>query len=320
MGSARPVLKYPVIVGPTAGGKTALSIALCREYERRGLPAGHAVAADAYQIYTGMDIGTAKPTAEERAQAEHHLIDMVDPNERFTVADWLEHADAVTDRLISDGIHPVIVGGTNLYIQTFLDGMFSAPEPSDEVMAQVQGMEQSERRAKLLEVDPEAHERIDSNDLRRTRRALAVFLQTGTPITELQRQWDQEDHARSGAVLVGLHWPSEEINPRINARVKQMIEMGLVEEARSLWESGKLGEQASQAIGYKQLIEHFEGRCSLDDAIERIKIDTRRFAKNQRTWLKRFRGRRVGSIWIDAPGRDADTMSRDIVDRLLEAE
>lgn len=316
MVSAKPVEKYPIIVGPTAGGKTGLSIALCREYERRGLPAGHAVVADAYQIYKGMNIGTAKPTAEERAAAEHHLIDLVDPSERFTVADWLEHAESVTSGLISEGIHPVIVGGTNLYIQTFLDGMFSAPEPSDEVMAQVEGMEQAERRAKLLEVDPEAHERIDSNDLRRTRRALAVFLQTGTPITDLQRQWDQEDHARPGAVLVGLHWPSEEINPRINARVKQMIEMGLVDEARGLWDSGKLGEQASQAIGYKQLIEHFEGRCTLDEAIERIKIDTRRFAKNQRTWLKRFRGRRADSIWIDAVGRDPVEMAGEIVDRL----
>lgn len=316
MASTRPVLKYPVIVGPTAGGKTALSIALCREYERRGYPAGHAIAADAYQIYHGMDIGTAKPTSEERAAAEHHLIDMVDPSERFTVADWLTHAETVTGRLISNGIHPVIVGGTNLYIQTFLDGMFSAPEPSDEVMVQVESMEQPERRSKLLEVDPEAHERIDSNDLRRTRRALAVYLQTGTPITELQRQWDQEDHARPGAVLVGLHWASEEINPRINARVKQMIETGLVEEARGLWGSGRLGEQASQAIGYKQLIEHFEGRCQLDDAIERIKIDTRRFAKNQRTWLKRFRGRRQDSIWIDAAEVGVDELCERILMKL----
>lgn len=316
MVSAKPVIKYPVIVGPTAGGKTALSIALCREYERRGLPAGHAVAADAYQIYKGMDIGTAKPTAEELAAAEHHLIDLVDPSERFTVADWLEHAELVTSGLIGQGIHPVIVGGTNLYIQTFLDGMFNAPEPSDEVMSTVEAMEQAERRAKLLEVDPEAHERIDSNDLRRTRRALAVFLQTGTPITELQRQWNQEDHARSGAVLVGLHWPSEEINPRINSRVKLMIEMGLVDEAHGLWESGKLGEQASQAIGYKQLIEYFENRCSLDEAIERIKIDTRRFAKNQRTWLKRFRGRRSDSIWIESHDRDLAVMAGKIVDHL----
>jgi tRNA dimethylallyltransferase len=115
-----------------------------------------------------------------------------------------------------------------------------------------------------------------------------------------------------------LHWESELINPRINQRVKQMVEMGLVEEVRALWESGKLGEQSSQAIGYKQLIEHFEHRCTLDEAIERIKIDTRRFAKNQRTWLKRFRGRRAGSIWIDTADRDPYTMAQEIVDRLLD--
>ena len=311
---------YPVIVGPTAGGKTALGVALCKEYARRGLPMGEVVTADAYQIYRGMDIGTAKPTTEEMEGVPHHLLNLVDPSERFTVADWIDRAGPMVDGLVGEGVHPVVVGGTNLYIQTFLDGMFSAPEPSDAVMAEVESMEQPERRAKLLEVDPEAHERIDSNDLRRTRRALAVYLQTGTPITELQRQWDQSDHARPGAVLVGLHWPSEMINPRINQRVKLMIESGLIEEVRALWESGVLGEQSSQAIGYKQLIEHFEKRCSLDEAIERIKIDTRRFAKNQRTWLKRFRGRRSGSIWIDAPDQDAVTMAREIVDRLMDAE
>jgi len=312
------VNRYPVIVGPTAGGKTALAVALCREYARRGLPMGQAVTADAYQIYRGMDIGTAKPTAEEMDGTVHHLIDIVDPGPRFTVADWLTMADDLVGRLVGDEIPPVIVGGTNLYIQTFLDGMFTAPEPSDGVMAQVEGMDQPERRAKLLEVDPEAHERIDSNDLRRTRRALAVYLQTGTPISDLQRQWDAEDHARDGAVLVGLHWASEDINPRINARVKIMIEMGLVEEARALWESGVLGEQSSQAIGYKQLIEHFENRCTLDEAIERIKIDTRRFAKNQRTWLKRFRGRRSGggSIWIDAAGVETSELCDQIFERL----
>lgn len=308
--------RYPVIVGPTAGGKTALAVALCQEYARRGMPMGEAVTADAYQIYRGMDIGTAKPTTEEMDGTVHHLIDIVEPSERFTVADWLGRADDLVGRLIGGGVHPVVVGGTNLYIQTFLDGMFTAPEPSDAVMAEVAGMEQVERRAKLLEVDPEAHERIDSNDLRRTRRALAVYLQTGTPITALQRQWDQEDHARPGAVLVGLHWSAEDINPRINQRVKLMVEMGLVEEARALWESGVLGEQSSQAIGYKQLIGYFENECTLDEAIERIKIDTRRFAKNQRTWLKRFRGRRNESIWIEAAGVDPVEMAREILERL----
>jgi len=312
------VFRYPVIVGPTAGGKTALAVALCQEYARRGLPTGEAVTADAYQIYRGMDIGTAKPTAEEMAGTTHHLIDIVEPGDRFTVADWLGRADDVAGRLIGDGIAPVVVGGTNLYIQTFMDGMFTAPEPSGLVMAQVEQMEQAERRAKLFEADPEAHDRIDSNDLRRTRRALAVYLQTGTPISQLQKQWDAEDHARPGAVLVGLHWSAEEINPRINARVKLMIEMGLVKEARALWDSDTLGGQASQAIGYKQLIEHFENRCTLDEAIERIKIDTRRFAKNQRTWLKRFRGRRSGggSIWIDAAGVGVGEICEQIFDRL----
>ena len=312
------ITHYPVIVGPTAGGKTALAVALCKAYQQRGMPLGQAITADAYQIYRGMNIGTAKPTPEEMAGTAHHLIDIADPTHRFTVADWLTKADDLVNDLLSNGTPPVIVGGTNLYIQTFLDGMFTAPEPSQAVMEEVEYMDQPQRRAKLLEIDPEAHERIDSNDLRRTRRALAVYLQTGTPITELQRQWDAIDHARPGAVLVGLHWAAEDINPRINRRVKLMVEAGLVEEARTLWEAGKLGEQSSQAIGYKQLIEHFERRCTLDEAIERIKIDTRRFAKNQRTWLKRFRGRRSGggSIWIDAAGNDTQQLCDQILDHL----
>ncbi len=312
------ITHYPVIVGPTAGGKTALAVALCKAYEQRGMPLGHAITADAYQIYKGMDIGTAKPTKEELAGTTHHLIDIADPADRFTVADWLTKADDLVNDLLTSGTPPVIVGGTNLYIQTFLDGMFTAPEPSQAVMEEVESMSKPERRAKLLEIDPEAHERIDANDLRRTRRALAVYLQTGTPITELQRQWDATDHARPGAVLVGLHWTAEDINPRINQRVKLMVEAGLVEEARTLWEAGKLGEQSSQAIGYKQLIEHFERRCTLDEAIERIKIDTRRFAKNQRTWLKRFRGRRSGggSIWIDAAGIDTQELCEQIFERM----
>ena len=313
----KPITRYPVIVGPTAGGKTALAVALCKAYEQRGYQTGQVVTADAYQIYKGLDIGTAKPTPEEMQGVPHHLLNIVEPTDRFTVADWLDRADPLVDQLASEHTHPVVVGGTNLYIQTFLNGMFTAPEPTKDIMDRVESMSQPDRRAKLLEADPQACDRIDPNDLRRTRRALAVFMQTGTPITELQRQWDQTDHSRPGAVLVGLHWPSEAINPRINQRVKLMIEHGLVEEVRALWESGKLGEQSSQAIGYKQLIEHFERRCSLDQAFERIKIDTRRFAKNQRTWLKRFRAKKIDSIWIDPQSTDIDTMSADIIDQLF---
>ena len=304
-----------MIVGPTAGGKTALGVELAKNLRTPDDQPGQVVTADAYQIYTDLLIGTAKPTIEEREGIEHHLLDLVDLKARFTVHDWLSLADPLVSDLQNRSITPVIVGGTNLYIKAFLDGLFQAPEPSDAIKAQVDQMPQPERRAKLEQVDPEAHARIDSADIRRTRRALEVFLQSGTPITELQRQWDQDKPTRPEAVLVGLDWPVEAINARINQRVKIMVEQGLVEEARAIFDADGFGEQSREAIGYKQLIAHFEGRCSLDEAIERIKIDTRRFAKNQRTWLKRLRVR-AGTIWINAQGRDAADIASEVVERM----
>ena len=271
--------------------------------------------ADAYQIYTDLHIGTAKPTIEEREGIEHHLIDLVELKDRFTVHDWLHRADPLVHALQNDNITPVVVGGTNLYIKAFLDGLFEAPEPSDEVKLRVESMTQPDRRAMLEEVDPEAHARIDGADIRRTKRALEIYLETGTPITTLQRQWDQDKPTRPEAVLIGLDWSVEAINARINKRVKIMIEQGLVEEARALFDADAFGEQSREAIGYKQLIAHFEGRCSLDDAIERIKIDTRRFAKNQRTWLKRLRVR-PGTIWVSAEGRSASEIADEVVERM----
>jgi len=310
--------RYPVIVGPTAGGKSALAVALCRAIERETGAGAEIVTADAFQIYRGMDIGTATPTPEQRAGIEHHLVDIVDPGERFSVRDWLDRAGPRVESMRARGAVPVVVGGTNLYIQAFLDGMFDAPEPDEGTLDAIRAMTQRERREELARVDPDAHARIDPSDERRTIRALAVYEQTGTPISELQRQWDSTDTSRPGATLVGLHWSPELINARINARVKEMIARGLIEEARALWEARAFGPQSSRALGYRQLIEHFEGRTPLDDAVERIKIETRRFAKNQRTWLKRFRARR-GALWIDAPGPDPDTLARRIAGWLTRA-
>ena len=307
--------RYPVLVGPTAGGKTALGVELAKRLVREDGQPGQVVTADAYQIYTDLNIGTAKPTIVERGGIEHHLIDIVDLKDRFTVHDWLNRANPIVDRLWTNAFTPVVVGGTNLYIKAFLDGLFEAPEPSDEIKQRVEAMPQPERRAMLAEADPEAHARIDGADIRRTKRALEVYLQTGTPITQLQAQWDREKPTRPEAVLVGLDWAVEAINARINKRVKLMIEDGLVEEARALFEADAFGDQSREAIGYKQLIAHFEGRCSLDEAIERIKIDTRRFAKNQRTWLKRLRARE-GSIWVPAEGRDAPDIAAEVVERM----
>ncbi|MFT5423214.1 MAG: tRNA dimethylallyltransferase [Phycisphaerales bacterium] len=296
----------PVIVGPTAGGKSALAMELARVLAAQGRPA-ELVSADAFQIYRRMDIGTAKPSAEEQAAVRHHLIDLIDlaepagSAEPFTVHDWLGLANELTADLLARGITPIVVGGTNLYVKAYLEGLFDAPEPSEAIRAQVAAMPQAERRTVLQDADPEAFGRIHAADERRTGRALEVFLQTGTPISELQQQWDRAKSLRPGVQLIGLDWPIEAINRRINARVKGMVEAGLVEEVRGLWEAGLFGGQAGEAIGYKQLIPHFEGgpdAPALEACIERIKIETRRLGKNQRTWLKRFRAV-PGARWFE---------------------
>jgi tRNA dimethylallyltransferase len=301
---------YPVIVGPTAGGKTALAVEVALEFNRaRGRPGAEVISADSMLIYRGLDIGAAKPTLDERRGVPHHLIDIAEPTERFTVHDWLRAATRVIAEVQSRGSVPVVVGGTHLYVKSLLDGLFEGPGEDPALRERLRALPPQELRERLERADPAAAARLHPNDLRRTIRALEVFELTGTPISEHQKQWDRGRAAageeKPAPRLIGLDWPSELLNPRINARVKKMISDGLVEEARSLWLSNRLGPQAREGLGYKQLIAHFEGRCSLEDAVEEIKIETRRFAKNQRTWLRRLRTT-PGSVWIDAATTPVD--------------
>lgn len=279
------------------------------------------LSADAFQVYRAMDIGTAKPSAAERAAVPHHLIDIRDPTEPFTVDEWLHDAEARIGEIRARGGTPLVVGGTHLYVKALLEGLFEGPPPDADLRAELQQEAPETLRAELERIDPAAAARLHPNDLRRTIRAIEVFRQTGTPISQWQRQWDAS--RRDDAQLVVLHWPTERINQRINARVREMIGQGLVEEARALWEAGRLGPQAREAIGYRQLIEHFEGRSSLDDAIERIKIETRRFAKNQRTWLRRLivaPSNAPQSIQIDASNITPLEIAQTIVQQLFESD
>lgn len=276
-----------LILGPTAGGKTALATALAQ-----ALPGGgECISADSMQVYRGMDIGTAKPSAAERAAAPHHLLDLIDPREDgFTVDRWLELAEQAIAAIRGRGGWPIVVGGTNLYVQALLYGMFEGPPADAALRAELEAATLEQLRMRLEQVDPAAAERIHRNDRRRTVRALEVFAATGRPISEHQRQWFNEDHPpRQDVRIVGLDYSVESINRRINARVKAMMAEGFLEEVGTLAGNGSLGRQAREALGYKQLLAHLNGECSLEDAIEQIKIRTRRFAKQQRTWLRRFR-------------------------------
>ena len=299
-----------LIVGPTAGGKTRLSIDLAN-----ALPGGgECIGCDSMQVYRGMDIGTAKPTPAERAQAPHHLIDIADPAEAgsdgFSVDRWLALANETIADVRRRGKWPIVVGGTNLYVQALLVGLDPVPPPDDALRAELQALDATELRARLERIDPDAASRIHPNDRKRTIRAIEVFKSTGRRLGDLQTQWERPQ-TRNDITLIGLEYPPEVINPRINARVKQMIDEGLVDEVQALYNGGRLGPQAREALGYKQIIDHLEGRSTLAEAIEQVKIRTRRFAKQQRTWLRRFRPHQP-SNWIDAANCDSQTIAHQV--------
>lgn len=300
-----------LILGPTAGGKTRLAIDLANAI------GGECLCADSMQVYRGMDIGTAKPTPEEQAEVPHHLLDIADPAEAgFTVDTWLSRAQDTIELVRSLGRYPIVVGGTNLYVKALLYGLFEGPEPDAELRRQLQSMDEDQLRARLKQVDPQAAERIHRNDRKRTIRAIEVFEQTGKPLSEHQSQWEAGS-PRDDARIIGIEYPVEQINQRINTRVRQMIAAGLVDEVRQLHEADLLGPQAREALGYKQIIEHLQGRCSLEEAIEQIKIRTRRYAKQQRTWLRQFRVY-PGSLWLDAAMLDPPAMLKKAIEALTE--
>jgi tRNA dimethylallyltransferase len=283
-----------LILGPTAGGKTALSIALAE-----ALPGGgEIVTADSMQVYRGMDIGTAKPTAEERRGVPHHLLDLVEPSdESFSVERWLGLAEEAIAGIRARGRWPLVVGGTNLYVKALVFGLDQAPGPDEAVRAELLSLSREERRRRLEAADPASAERIHPRDDRRTIRALEVHAAGGPRLSELQQSWSGPPR-REDLVILGLDWPVDAINRRINRRVHEMMDAGLLEEVQGLLASPGLGEQARQALGYRQLVHHLEAAADrgpgaaarLSEAVEQIKIRTRRYAKQQRTWLRRFRG------------------------------
>jgi tRNA dimethylallyltransferase len=280
MKEMRPII---LILGPTAGGKTALSVALAN-----ALPGGgECIIADSMQVYRGMDIGTAKPTSQEQLDAVHHLIDIANPAEDgFTVDSWLSKAEESIREIRSRSKWPIVVGGTNLYVQSLLFGLFDGPDCDLEKREALQKESNVLLQERLNALDPEAAERIHINDKRRLIRAIEVGEATGAPLSSLQTQW-AGPMPREDVLMIGLTWPVKTINRRINSRVRAMFDSGLLEEVETLKE--QLGQQASEALGYKQLLAHFRGECTLDESHERIKILTRRYAKQQRTWLRRFK-------------------------------
>lgn len=299
-----------IICGPTASGKTAVAVALCRALD------GEVISADSMQIYRGMDIGAAKPTPEEMRGVPHHLLDIVDPGESFSVAAYRERAVKAIEDVLARGKTPVVCGGTGLYIDALTRPMgFSAQgdesvrRPLEEIAAQDGGKETL--HGMLRDVDPESAARLHVNDVRRVIRALEVFKLTGKSLTQLMAE-DRERHGAYRGKLFGLSWPREELYRRIDMRVDLMIEDGLVREVETLLGNGLSDRStAMQGIGYKEIARALAGDCPMEYAVSRIKQATRNYAKRQLTWFRR--DERV--VWIEAEGRSAEDISQEIMKR-----
>ena len=292
--SSRPTL---LIAGPTAGGKSELALRLAAQ-----LPGGgEVVCADSMQVWRGMDIGTAKPTREERARVTHHALDLADPHrDAFTAADWLKSAHKAIQDIRSRDRWPIVVGGTNLYLRLLMEGMAEQPAADPSLRAALEARDTASLRAELERADPASAEALHPNDRRRAIRALEILAATGVRASEARTQWsDAAPVVPQDMRLVGLHWSATAINGRINARVQHMIDAGWQREVHELLNKGPLLAQPFEAVGYRELTEAAEGRVSLAVALEAIKVRTRHYAKQQRTWLKKFSGA-ADTLWIDA--------------------
>lgn len=281
---------FPVIVGATASGKSSLAMELARWLRSERSTESVIVSMDSMMVYRLMDIGTAKPTKNDLEEFPHACIDVVDPCESFSVKEWLNQARLAIEEARSAGAVPIVVGGTHLYAIALVQGLVETPAADEDLRVALRQLDAVELRARLLEVDPGAADRIHPNDTRRTIRAIEVAAQSGQALSDQQTQWEGAGEGLQGATPFALQWETSELNQRINARVRQMMEQGLHDEVRSIAQGagGGFGNQSCEALGYKQLLLHIDGQLSEKEAVERIKVETRRFGKNQRTWLRKL--------------------------------
>ena len=299
------------ICGPTAVGKTKYAIEAAKHI------GGEIVSCDSMQLYKYMDIGSAKPTPEEQAQVPHYLVDQIDPREKFSVATYQKLAKAAIEKIFSKGKTPVIAGGTGLYLNSLLYDMdFSAP-PSDDAYREALFREAEEKGVmavydRLKAADPDAADRIHPNNLKKVIRALEAA-EAGDKVKDFAsepvptRDYD--------SILIGLSRERQELYDRINLRVDLLMEMGLLEEVKSLMEMG-LGESdiSMKGIGYKEIIGYLKGEYPLEEAVRLIKRNTRHLAKRQMTWFKRY----DDMMWLDISGYPSDEEAIEVMNSWLD--
>jgi tRNA dimethylallyltransferase len=290
-----------VVVGPTASGKTALALAIA---EALG---GEVVSADAFAVYRGMDIGTAKPGAAELARVPHHLISVLEAAERCDAQRWLGLAEAAIAAITARGRLPIVAGGTPLYVKALLEGLSAGPPRDERLREELHRRYREEGgealHAELARLDPAYAAQHHMNDERRLVRALEVARLTGRPYSSFHTT----DGVRRGdlqPLLLGLMWPREELHRRINRRVKEMFARGLVEEVARV--RATASPEAMQAVGYKEVVGLLDRECDLERAIELVKRNSRRLARHQHTWYRRFQD----IVWL--PGDDLELAARGV--------
>lgn len=281
-----------LVVGPTASGKSRLGLELAEAI------GGEIVSADAFAVYRGLDIGTDKPDGEARRRVRHHLVDILDPWERFSAGAFAVAADAAIADIHRRGRVPVVVGGTHFYIRALLIGLFPTPAPDDALRRRLARSWQEDPSAcfaRLAAADPVAAARIGESDRQRVLRALEIIESSGTPPSTLADRHPQTPRYR--ALLLAPRRSRDDLYARINLRVDSMFEAGLAAEVAAVLAAGVDPQaHALKAIGYREVVDHFQGRCSLDEAIVATKSASRRFAKRQLSWLRTLREGPV--IWI----------------------
>ena len=286
--------KVIVICGPTASGKTSLSIELAKKIN------GEIISSDSMQIYKDMDIGTAKPTVEEMQGIPHHLIGCVEPDKRYSVAEFKKDAEKAIEEILKKGKTPIVVGGTGLYVDSLIYGIeYQDIELDEKYRQELEDRVANEGLEKIYEeaqkIDPQAMGKISPNDKKRILRVLEIYKATGKNKTQ------QEIESRKNGVkyaykVFAINWDREILYQRINKRVDMMIRQGLIEEVKVLLKKYDEFPTAMQGLGYKEVVEYLEGQTSKEEMIEKIKMETRRYAKRQITWFKKNKQ----TIWIGA--------------------
>ena len=278
------------LAGPTAVGKSAVALCLAEQL------GGEIISVDSMQVYRGMDLGTAKPSAQERARVPHHLIDVVEAGTEFDAAEFVKLARRAVGEILARNRLPILCGGTGLYFKAFFEGLSAVPSGTKELRAELESTPVSKLLVELAERDPAAYARIDRQNARRVVRAVEVIRLTGQPYSLQQADWSGKAAGAKQPPIFGLVRSSADLHARIEARVDDMFRQGLVQETQALLQAGLAGSRtALQALGYRQVAEYLEGAQSLPETIALVKTRTRQFAKRQMTWFRR----QLPMHWID---------------------